>query len=190
MKKSFGAVLLFMLAAIALPAHAQNDTSQLEVYGGYDYVRFNINANLPGVAPTASYNGNGGGSQLEYNANRWLGLIGDLDGYYVAKGGTALAGAFSYLSGPRFNFRRGKVTPYAQVLFGGLAATAGIGHSGITNAFAMTAGGGIDFKLSKLVSIRPMQAEYYLTKFSDGLNNRQNNFRLSSGVVFRFGRTS
>lgn len=97
----------------------------------------------------------------------------------VAKGGTALAGAFSYLSGPRFNLRRGKVTPYAQVLFRGLVATAGIGHSGITNAFAMT-----------VVSIRPMQAEYYLTKFSDGLNNRQNNFRLSSGVVFRFGRTT
>jgi peptidoglycan-associated lipoprotein len=54
----------------------------------------------------------------------------------------------------------------------------------------MAAGGGMDFKLSKLISIRPIQAEYYLTKFPDGLNNRQNNFRLSSGVVFRFGRTT
>jgi hypothetical protein len=75
------------------------------------------------------------------------------------------------------------------VLFGGLAATSGIGHSGIINAFAMTAGG-VDLKLSKLISIRPLEAEYYLTKFSDGLNNRQNIFCLSSGVVFRFDRTS
>ena len=190
MRKSFAMVLLLTLGVIALPANAQNETSKLEIYGGYDYVRFNINANLPGVTPSASYNGNGGGSQLEYNANHWLGLVGNLDGYYVAKGGNALAGAFSYLSGPRFNLRRGKIAPYAQVLFGGIAATSGIGHSGTTNAFAMTAGGGVDFKLSKLISIRPMQAEYYLTKFTDGLNNRQNNFRLSSGVVFRFGRTS
>jgi hypothetical protein len=190
MRTSFAVVLLLTLAAIALPANAQNETSKLEVYGGYDYVRFNINANIAGVAPSASYNANGGGSQLEYNTNNWLGLVGDLDGYYVAKGSTALAGAFSYLFGPRFNLRRSKVTPFAQVLFGGLTATSGIGNSGVTSAFAMTAGGGLDCKLSKLISIRPVQAEYYLTKFPDGLNNRQNNFRFSSGVVFRFGRTS
>jgi hypothetical protein len=190
MRKSFALILLLTLVALALPANAQNETPQLEIYGGYDYVRFNINANVPGVAPSASYNANGGGGQVEYNSNRWLGVVGNLDGYYVSKGSTALAGAFSYLFGPRFNLRRGKVTPFAQVLFGGLTATSGIGNSGITSAFAMTAGGGMDCKLSKLISIRPLQAEYYLTKFPDGLNNRQNNFRLSSGVVFRFGRTS
>jgi hypothetical protein len=51
----------------------------------------------------------------------------------------------------------------------------------------MTAGGGIDFKVSKHVSVRPVQADYFLTKIPDGLNNRQNNFRFSAGVVFRFG---
>lgn len=190
MRTPFAAILLLTLAVFVLPANAQNETPQLEIFGGYDYVRFNINANIPGVAPSASYNGNGGGSQVEYNANRWLGVVGDLDGYYVAKNSTALAGAFSYLFGPRFNLRRGNVTPFAQVLFGGLTATSGIGNSGVTSAFAVTAGGGLDCKLSKLISIRPVQAEYYLTKFNDGLNNRQNNFRFSSGVVFRFGRTS
>ncbi|MGD0425340.1 MAG: outer membrane beta-barrel protein [Candidatus Acidiferrales bacterium] len=190
MRKSFAVVLLLALLAIALPAHAQDETSQLEAYGGYDYVRFNINTNYPGAPPSASYNASGGGGQLEYNANNWLGIVGNLDGYYVSKNSTALAGAFSYLSGPRFNWRRGRIAPYAQLLLGGLAATSGIGHSGTTNAFAMAAGGGMDFKLSKLISIRPIQAEYYLTKFPDGLNNRQNNFRLSSGVVFRFGRTT
>jgi len=51
----------------------------------------------------------------------------------------------------------------------------------------MTAGGGIDVKLSKHFSIRPVQAEYFLTKIPDGLNNPQNNFRFSAGIVFRFG---
>jgi len=36
--------------------------------------------------------------------------------------------------------------------------------------------GGIDFKVSKHVSVHPVQAEYFMTKVSDGLNNRQNNF--------------
>ena len=86
------------------------------------------------------------------------------------------------------NFRRGKITPFAQVLFGGVVTTDGIVRStGTENNFAMTAGGGVDFKVSKHVSVRPVQAEYFMTKIPDGLNNRQNNFRFSAGVVFRFG---
>jgi hypothetical protein len=51
----------------------------------------------------------------------------------------------------------------------------------------MTAGGGIGVKISKHFSIRPVQAEYFLTKIPDGLNNRQNNFRFGAGIVLRFG---
>jgi hypothetical protein len=36
--------------------------------------------------------------------------------------------------------------------------------------------------------LRPVQAEYLLTKIPDGLNNQQNNFRFSTGIVFRFGQ--
>jgi hypothetical protein len=32
-----------------------------------------------------------------------------------------------------------------------------------------------------------VQAEYFMTKIPDGLNNRQNNFRLGAGIVIRFG---
>jgi hypothetical protein len=35
-------------------------------------------------------------------------------------------------------------------------------------------------------AIRVVQAEYLLTKFYDGLSNRQNNARISAGVVFHF----
>ena len=77
---------------------------------------------------------------------------------------------------------------FAQILFGGIGTTDGIVRStGTENNFAMTAGGGIDFKLSEHVFIRPVQAEYFMTKIPDGLNSRQNNFRFSAGVVFRFG---
>jgi hypothetical protein len=51
----------------------------------------------------------------------------------------------------------------------------------------MTAGGGIDVKISKHFAIRPAQAEYFLTKIPDGLNNRQNNFRFGAGIMLRFG---
>jgi len=182
---------LLALLAAAPPVKAQEQAPKLEVYGGYYYARFNVNANVPGIAPSPTYNGNGGGGQLEYNANRWLGVVGDLSGFYATSSGSgAFAGAaFTYLLGPRVNFRRGKVTPFAQALFGGIWTTDGIAKStGPENNFAMTAGGGIDFKISRHVSVRPVQAEYFMTKIPDGLNNRQDNLRLGAGVVFRLGR--
>lgn len=189
MRNSLAVVLLFA-AASAGPLWAQEQPSELEAYGGYYYTRFNVNANVPGIAPSATYNGNGGGGQVEYNVNRWLGAVGDLGGFIATSSGNgAFAGAgFTYLFGPRVNFRRSKVAPFAQILFGGVRTTDGIAQStGTENNFAMTAGGGIDFKVSKHVSVRPVQADYFLTKIPDGLNNRQNNFRFSAGVVFRFG---
>jgi hypothetical protein len=106
-----------------------------------------------------------------------------LGGYYTGNG--FRAGIFSYLFGPRINLRGyGKLTPFAQVLFGGARS---IDISPL-NAFAMVAGGGVEYKVSEHFAIRPVQAEYFLTKFADGATNRQNNFRYSAGIVFRFGR--
>jgi opacity protein-like surface antigen len=86
------------------------------------------------------------------------------------------------------NFRRGKFTPFVQALFGGLRTNDGIAQStGTENNFAMTAGGGIDFEVSRHVSVRPTQAEYFMTKISDGLNNCQDNLRIGAGVVLRLG---
>ena len=92
-----------------------------------------------------------------------------------------------YLFGPRLSLRHGMVTPFVQVLLGGVLTSSGIEQTGWQSHFAMTAGGGIDLKVSKYFSIRPVQAEYFLTKIPDGLSNRQNNFRFGAGIVFRFG---
>jgi hypothetical protein len=165
---------LLAISAFALLARAQNEAPKVEVYGGYDYVRV---SDL-GI----SYNFNGGSGQLAYNANRWLGIVGDFGGYYTSDG--FHAGVLSYMAGPRVNFRgHGKMTPFAQILLG---AARSIDNSPL-NAFAMTAGGGVDFKISRHFAIRPVQAEYFLTKFSDGASDRQNNFRFGAGVVFQFG---
>jgi outer membrane protein OmpA-like peptidoglycan-associated protein len=54
----------------------------------------------------------------------------------------------------------------------------------------MTAGGGLDVKVHHHFAIRVIQAEYLLTNFDDlttGKKATQNDMRLSSGIVFRFG---
>jgi opacity protein-like surface antigen len=138
------------------------------------------------VPPSQSVNGNGGSGQLEFNPNRRLGIVGDLAGYAVARNGYATTHQVSYLFGPRVNLRSEKVTPFAQVLLGGVWVSDAI-VLGSKTEFGMTAGGGIDLTVSRHFAIRPLQAEYFLTKFPDGLNNRQSNFRFSTGIVFRFG---
>jgi hypothetical protein len=161
-------------APTVLPAKAQDETPQAELYVGYDYMRVNSGG--------SSFNFNGGGGQFAYNASNWLGIVGDLGGYYTRKGFTG--GIFSYLFGPRINLRgHGKATPFVQVLLGGARSI----EVSPLNAFAMTAGGGLDFKISEHFAIRPFQAEYFLTKFTDSASNRQNNFRYSAGIVFQFG---
>lgn len=185
-RMSYSVILLLGILGIALPAKAQDDSPRFEAYAGYDYTRFNATNDITFVPPSQSVNGNGGSGQLEFNVNRWLGIVGDLTGYAVARNGFATTHEISYLFGPRVNFRRGKLTPFAQVLLGAVWASDAI-VLGSKTAFGMTAGGGIDFTVSRHIAIRPVQAEYFLTKFPDGLNNRQNNFRYSAGIAFRFG---
>jgi outer membrane immunogenic protein len=80
-------------------------------------------------------------------------------------------------------------SPVVQALFGGVRTTDGIAQStGTENNFAMTAGGGIDIKVSRHISDRPIQAEYFMTKIPDGLNNRWDNLRIGAGIVLRRGR--
>ncbi len=186
MKITLPVVLLFV-GIIAAPAlQAQDDKTKLELYGGYDYVRFNINANVVGQPPSQTFNANGGGGELMYNIKPWLGVLGNVSGLW-ATNATTQGAAIPYLLGPRASFRHAKITPFVQVLFGGVATSSGLEQSGWQTHFAMTAGGGIDVRLSKQFSLRPIQAEYFLTKIPDGLSNRQNNFRFGAGIVFRFG---
>jgi opacity protein-like surface antigen len=80
------------------------------------------------------------------------------------------------------------VTPYVHVLFGGAHASISVGgSSGSVNAFAFALGGGVDAKLTHAVAFRVAQFDYLLTKFSDGIDDRQNNVRISTGIVFRWG---
>ncbi|MFZ0480585.1 MAG: outer membrane beta-barrel protein [Terriglobales bacterium] len=190
MKWSCLIVITLALLGAALPVAAQDQASKFELYGGYYYTRVNVNASAVGGGPSETFNGNGGGGQFEYNATNHIGLVADLAGFGATstENGALVGGAFTYLFGPRVNCRLRRITPFGQALFGGIRTTNGIGESASENNFALTAGGGIDFKVSRQVSVRPVQAEYFMSKIPDGLNDRQNNLRLGAGVVFRLGR--
>jgi opacity protein-like surface antigen len=191
MKSSLGIIVLLALFGFAQTAGAQEGSQwsppRMELYAGYDFLHTNVNSQSGGVYSHETYKLNGGGGQLIYNLNDRFGLVSELAGYALISGHIQPA-AMSYLAGPRLTLRRGRVTPFVHTLFGGVFSKDGINNTGYTSVFGMAIGGGADVRVNRHVAVRPLQAEYFLMKFPDGANNRQNGFRYSTGVVFRLGR--
>ena len=154
-----------------------------EVSGNYQYVRFN-----PGGGSSGINCQGGSGSAGAYLTAR-LGVIGEFGGCKVTGlPSGATAHELNYLFGPRLYFpTHGRVFPFVQALVGGEQFSAGLSGFGSSssNAFAMTAGGGADITLTRHVSLRALQVEYLYTHFGGA---SQNNLRLQSGLVWRFGR--
>jgi opacity protein-like surface antigen len=174
------AFMLGLLTALGTPAMAQGLAPKAEVFGGYSYLRESVAG--------SGFNFNGGSGSLAVNPTNWLGIVGDVGGYHLNESGLGVT-LITFMAGPRISFRTGgRMTPFAQALFGGAHVNASFsGSSGSDNAFATALGGGLDYNVGTHIAIRLIQAEYLLTKFNDGLNNRQNNARISAGIVFRFG---
>jgi hypothetical protein len=208
MKTTFTVVGGVLLAARAAAA---DDVPKMETFLGYTYVRANSAGSLP------SFSAYGGGGQFVYNFSRWLGAVADLGALHSgAIGGAAIDNTtLNFLFGPRISLRYPRLRTHFQVLWGGayLAASsqvqtvlAGLGPAIISipepgqpitacpvtsqTAFAMTAGGGLDMRLNKHVSFRPIAVDYYLTRFQNlrsQNDNSQNNFRYTTGFNFTFG---
>jgi opacity protein-like surface antigen len=178
--------LLAVVSLFGVSARAQ-DTPKVDIFAGYSYLREN-----PSTAGVSSFSMNGGSASIAYNANNWLSGVADFGGYHSGDIlGTGASGTIStYLFGPRISYRRHeRITPFGEVLFGVAHASASVaGTSGSDNAFAMSVGGGFDYKLSTHLAIRPVKVDYLMTRFNEtGTGGQtQNNLRVSTGIVFRF----
>jgi hypothetical protein len=82
--------------------------------------------------------------------------------------------------------------PYGQALFGGLHGFDSyfpdhVGKLPTTydTSFAMVVGGGVDLAVSKHIWLRAIQADYHYSELRNLQGNRQNQVRLSVGVVVR-----
>jgi hypothetical protein len=186
----------------ARPAGTENE-ARTTIFGGYSYLRNNTNGF------------NGWEGQGTFNFNRYLGVTADVSGasltpFSVSALGFS-AGTYqhlnNYLFGPTVTASLGRSAVFAHALFGEANSSLGAGvgipiiggiSTGITsaNSFAMAFGGGIDIGLTRHLAIRVVQVDYLRTQFnatdalttglSSSLGNRQNSFRYSTGIVFRF----
>jgi len=187
MKLSVVVSLLAFVSLFGVAAQAQ-ERQTVDIFAGYSYVRAN-----PATSGSNGFSLNGGSASVAYNVNGWLSGVADFGGYHNTNIlGSGLDGTLStYLFGPRVSYRHfSRVTPFGEVLFG-------VAHTGANflntttsqNAFAMTVGGGLDYRVSSHFSVRAAKVDYLLTRFNE-LNTtntqNQNNLRVSTGIVFRF----
>ena len=186
----------------ARPAGSENGT-RATIFGGYSYLRNNSNGF------------NGWEGQGTFNFTRYFGVTADVSGNYSQPISFSVAGfsasanqhLYNYLFGPTVTANFGRSAVFAHALFGEAHSSLGVGVSvpviggistGVTsaNAFAMAFGGGIDIGLTRRLAIRAVQVDYLRSQFSatdaltsglsSSLGNRQNSFRYSTGIVFRF----
>ncbi len=101
----------------------------------------------------------------------------------------------SYLAGPRFYYRRphARFVPYGQILLGAVRATGGLapansGGASSSTVFGSTLGGGVEFSVSRRITLRVAQVDYFVTTFNNNVDGHQNNLRISAGAAYHFGR--
>jgi hypothetical protein len=203
--------IIVILAAVltsALVATAE-DVPKMEAFLGYNYVRFN-----PDSALFPSFNANGGDGQFVYNFTQWIGGVADLGAVTAGSAGrfNIDSTVFNFVAGPRFTYHNdSRFQPFAQLLLGGAYSTASLPVAAVIlpggivlppgsvinarlhashTGFALFAGGGLDIRLSEHIAVRPIGADYYLTRLPSlitGDTTNRNNFRYSAGVSFLFG---
>jgi opacity protein-like surface antigen len=180
-----------LLLGLFSPVSKGQEEPTLEAFVGYSNVR--VRPADPGLGYFSLH---GGDVQAALRLSKWFSAVADIGVYAAGHQPSQTVGidlhgtAVSYLFGPRVSYRRGsRFTPFAQALFGVGHSGAGLfATSGAQNAFAFSAGGGIDFRVQEHWAIRPIAIDYLRTRFSEqnGGTLAQNNTRYSTGIVFRF----
>src|SRR5712691_5346456 len=183
MKLKLVVSLLALLTFFGVAAHAQ-ETPKVDIFAGYSYVREN-----PSTSGASSFSLNGGSASLTYHVKDWISGVADFGAYHNGNIlGSGVDGTVStYLFGPRVSYRSyRRVTPFGEALFGVAHEGARfLGTSASQNAFAMTLGGGVDYRLNSRFSIRPLKVDYLMTRFPEGTtsNQTQKNLRVSTGIL-------
>jgi outer membrane immunogenic protein len=167
-------------------------------YGGDAALTYHwVHTNAPPSGGCGCFGLNGGGVSGSWRLNHQWALVAEISAEYA---GSALSTGrsltlTSYQAGARYHLpplwkhASHGPQPFAQLLAGAAHANGKVAGDGDGSyAFAVRMGGGIDVPVSSLFAVRVIQIDYDLTKFANGVNDRQNNLLLGAGVVFRWSR--
>ncbi|HYL92239.1 MAG TPA: outer membrane beta-barrel protein [Alphaproteobacteria bacterium] len=201
MLRKYALILLLGCTATILAAQ---ETPKIELFGGYNFTHVKL---LGDHDPLT--NGNGWTVSAAFNLNKWVGIVADGSGAYSSHPNSPIGivcfpaitlcsvpadathrKLHTYTIGPQFSYRTSsRFTPFAHILIGG-------GYVSITDTFpgghvteangshVLTLGGGVDYRLTDRVALRT-QTDLQQSRFFD---EHHDGFRLSTGLVFNFGK--
>jgi hypothetical protein len=181
--------IAFTLAICTVVCHAQIPKSG-NAFFGYSHSGGQVfNGRSMGIGM------NGWEGTLEGKFLPWLGGVADFDWHYggaettcIGVGCTPLkfrlnGSRHSLLFGPRASTSFGKYTPFAQILLGLTHQTDSGGSISTSDmAFSNAVGAGLDYKLIEGLAWRVQGDRIHTRLFGAS----QNDFRFSTGIVFRF----
>jgi hypothetical protein len=163
-------------------------TPKFELAALFSYIDFH-----PGSGFN-SFSNTGGTGSFTYNVSRWLGLNAEAGAYGFSRSvptGNGEGGFQTYLFGPRLNLRRfDYFVPFAEFLVGAFRGDGQVTGASKQSSFALATGGGVDVAFTKNIAWRFAQIDYLMTNASGpnlAANSRQNNLRLGTGLVIRWG---
>jgi opacity protein-like surface antigen len=190
MKIVLSLLIFFSATASALA----QESSKVEVFGGYSYLRADLDLG-------ENRDLRGWNASINYSLNKILGVKADFSGHYtdgaivffnpiIGPATKIETNDFTFLFGPQFSYRKNdRVVPFAHVLLGGVRRKvssppdAFIRIDSTNTAFGIAFGGGLDIKLTNRLAFRPIQADYLLSRFGGWTDN---NLRIGTGLVIRF----
>ncbi len=114
-----------------------------------------------------------------------VGLEADFgSGFFGNQYGSGTSKIYSYMGGPRIFIDRGNGRFYAHGLFGGMTFSSPGAVS--STSLAVAVGGGADLWFSHHIGVQMVQVDY-IHNNNNVLGPSHADFRISTGVVFRFG---
>ena len=187
------AIITFILFLFAGLASAQVPTSG-NIFVGYSF--YSASPSTLDLTDINRPNMNGWTASLEGKVLPWVGIVADLSGHYgsvnflegvTPAGGGPFTGTESghetdVMFGPRLSFPVGRFRPFAEAMFGVGHINDGNSFSTSDTSFVTALGGGLDYKVIRVLALRA-EGDYMQTRF---FGTTQDNFRLSTGIVFRF----
>ena len=187
---------LIACSASVLMGQTPDQQTKNEFFAGYSFHSADINTLT--VDPRRRGQN---GVNLEYtrNVTKHVGITADASAHFYRDTRSTSVGTFSskrdqyfLLGGLQFKPGHGKgIRPFAHVLFGAslfrgftsdLRPTGNVYTFDDATSVAMAFGGGLDVRLNQRIDLRLIQADYTPTFFGSG---RQNNFRLSVGIILK-----
>jgi len=168
---------------VVLTCVASDAQDRFQVFGGYSLIGHSVTNRYSG--PTTLFKFNGWDASFTAKVAPHVALEADFPGGVTSYFQTP-SKTFAYMAGPRLFLNRDKATIYGHVLVGGMTFSAPIGGVASTS-FALAVGGGGDYWFNRHLGVQLIEADY-LHNNNTVLGPSHADFRISTGVVFRFGR--